>query len=139
MTFKTLHGRERELPINKYRINWEPKKEISGPQGKLKAFLRPYWERKMVLEEARIPGSRMRLDLWNIPDGLVVEVSPAAIHTMYNAFMHGSLSGYRATIKRDMLKEQWCALNGLTLVTLIDEDIDNLSAALFLERFGITL
>mgnify|MGYP001617861671 CR=1 FL=1 len=139
MLFKTLNGRERNVSVNRYRVDWEREKEVSGPQGKVKKFLRPYWEGKMVLEEFRVPSTRLRLDLYDVSDGIVVEVSPAATHTMYNPFMHGSLSGYRNTIKRDLLKEDWCRLNGLTLVTLIDEDIANLSAALFLERFGVTL
>lgn len=139
MRFKTLNGTERDIPINRYRINWEPAKEVSVPQGKVKTFLRPYWQFKTVLEEFRVPATRFRLDLFCISDGVVVEVSPAATHTMFNPFMHGSLSGYRNTIKRDLLKERWCAINDLTLVTLIDEDIANLSAELFLERFGVTL
>ena len=139
MRFKTLNGLEREVPIHRYRIDWEPEREVSGPQKRVKAFLRPFWETKMVLEEARVPGTRLRLDIWNIPDSLVIEVSPAATHTMYNPFMHGSLSGYCKTMKRDLLKERWCELNELTLVTLIDEDIANLSVELFKDRFGVTL
>lgn len=81
----------------------------------------------------------MRLDFLNVSSSVAIEVSPASTHTMYNPFMHGSLSGYRNSLKRDILKEQWCAINEFTLVTLVDEDIANLSVELFLENFGVTL
>ena len=137
--FKTLNGRERDVSINRYRVNWEPEREVSIPQKKVKTFLRRYWQSDTVCEEFRLPASKMRLDIFNISRLIAVEVSPAATHTQYNAFMHGSLSGYRKLMKNDLLKEQWCRLNGLTLVTLIDEDIANLSPELFLRNWDITL
>jgi hypothetical protein len=139
MLFKTLNGRERDVSVSRYAIDWDAKKEVSGPQGRVKKFLRQFWEHKLVLEEWRIPCSLLRIDLVCITDMVAVEVSPEATHTMFNPFMHGSLAGYRDVLKRDILKEQWCELNRFRLVTLIDEDIANLSAKLFLDRFGVSL
>lgn len=139
MIFKTLNGRERDVSIHRYRIDWEPKREVSNPQKLVKIFLRPYWQSDTVCEEFRLPASKMRLDILNISRLIAVEVSPAATHTQYNAFMHGSLSGYRNTLKRDLLKGDWCKMNGIQLITLIDEDIANLSPELFLRNWDITL
>jgi hypothetical protein len=139
MLFTDLRGRKRDIPLSRYLIDWDPPREVSKPQAAVKAFLRPFWSHKQVVEEFRIPGSKLRLDLYCIPDNLVIEVSPEATHTKYNPFMHGSLSGYRGVMKRDLQKVEWCERNGLTLVTLVDEDIANLSVERFRDAFGVTL
>lgn len=137
MIVKDLLGRECRMPTKPYLIDWD--RAVSGPQKMVKDFLRPYWERDLVLEEARIPHCLLRLDLMNATRGIVVEVSPVSTHGELNEFMHGSFSGWQKRLKSDMAKEEWAALNGFTFVELTDPELANLSPALFEERWGVTL
>ncbi len=145
MLFKTLNGQTKDVSLTRYLIDWEDKNPVSKPQSQVKKFLRLYWEGKTVYEEAPVVGSRMRLDFYAPTEGpnrrgLVIEVSPSATHTEFNPFMHGSLAGYRATIKRDLAKQRWCELNGFTLVEVTDKELKaGLTAELFEETFGVVL
>ena len=125
-----------DVSINKYKVDWNHK--VSGPQKKVKDFLKQFWLREVILEEMRIPGTLMRIDLINLTQKIAVEVSPEQ-HSSYNPFFHGSLAGYRASIKRDMEKENWINLNNFTYVELAGEDLENLSRKLFKEKFGVIL
>lgn len=137
MVFLDLRGRERDISIKRYLIDWEPKKEVSQPQAKTKRFLRPYWEHDIVVEELVLCGSRMRADLVNINKRIMVEVSPESSHS-YNAFFHGgSLNRFKDAVKRDMLKARWAERNGLTLVELTETDFPLTEAAF--ARQGVTL
>lgn len=138
MQFKKLKSNKKiNVNILKYKVDWDHK--VSAPQLKVKEFLFPYWKDNTVLEEFIIPGSLLRLDLININQSIVIEVSPERTHTRYNKFMHGSLTGYLRVIKADLEKEKWAKDHFKHVVTLIDEDIENLSIKLFREKFKIEL
>lgn len=119
MKLRTLNGREVKWNPMKYQIDWDHK--VSGPQKAAQDFLRPYWQHDLVLSEARIPSSLLRIDIWNVSKGVVVEVSPTSVHSEYNPFFHGSVSGYRGVIKRDLDKARWVELNGLLLIEIGDD------------------
>jgi hypothetical protein len=139
MRFKTLAGREKDVNVTKYRIDWEPAREVSKPQAKVKKFLRPYWSGHLVLEEMVLAGTRMRADLTNISRRIIVEVSPAQ-HLEYNEFFHrGSKLNFVAALKRDLDKKKWAELNGFTFVEIFDEDLDVLNRKWFLDKYDITL
>jgi len=139
MLFSTLNGRKVNVSLKQYLINWYPEQEVSGPQGRVKAFLKPYWERDMVLEEMRIPGSLFRIDLYNINKDIIVEIDGRQ-HDEFNSFMHGSLSGFRASIKRDLEKERWATLNGVKHYVVIKEkEIPLLSPEWLQTTFGVVL
>ncbi len=137
MVFKTLNGRERDISIKQYRIDWDPAREVSKPQAATKAFLRAYWEHDIVLEELRIPGCRLRIDLVNVNKGVVVEVSPQSSHS-FNAFFHrGSLNRFKDALKRDLNKQRWAEANGFTFVEITDTDFPLTPDAF--ARQGVTL
>jgi ElaB/YqjD/DUF883 family membrane-anchored ribosome-binding protein len=82
-----------------------------------------------------VPGSRMRLDLFNVTKGVCIEISPEATHGKFNKFFHGTpQTGYLASIKRDMDKLEWIEDNGFKYVELDDECINNLSKKMFEEK-----
>lgn len=134
--FKTLKGKDREVSLKQYRIDWD--KKVSGPQKQVKDFLYPYWKIDTVVEEMRIPGSRLRVDLININKNIMVEIDGVQ-HDKYNSFMHGSLSGWTASIKRDLEKERWAEMNGLTYVAIKQHEIPLLTPKWFLDNFNVTL
>lgn len=122
--------------LTKYLVDWDRK--VSGPQLKVKQFLRPYWESCQVLEELLIPGSRLRADLINLTTKVFVEVSPNSTHKKFNPFMHGSRMKFLGTIKRDEQKRVWAEQNGFFYVELTDIHLKNLSKETFLE-LGVEL
>lgn len=139
MVFKTLNGRERDISIRQYLIDWEPAREVSKPQAAVKAFLRPYWQHGIVVEELMVPGTKWRVDLLRLDCAppIMVEVSPEGSHS-YNAFFHrGSLNRFKDALKRDLKKAEWARANGFTVVELTDTDFPLTEAAF--ARQGVTL
>ncbi len=132
--YKLNSNREVNVPLQKYRIDWD-KQVGSKLQKKVKDFLYPYWVDCECLEEFRLPGSLLRLDLVNLTRKVIVEVSPEAVHGAYNKFFHKTRGRYLKSIGRDFQKVTWAERNGFQLIELIDDDIKNLSRELFLEKF----
>lgn len=133
--FKT--GKVTNVNVLKYKVDWD--KKVSGPQYAVKAFLRKYWSCYTILEEFRIPGCLLRVDLINLGLNIAVEVSPNSTHDKFNKFMHGSVGGYLKMLEHDRDKEEWLIQNGFTVVTLVDEDINDLTVKRFREKFNIKL
>ena len=121
MVFLDLRGRERDIPVKRYRVDWDRK--VSRPQKAAKDFLRPYWEHDIVFEELVLPGMRrMRADLVNVNKAVMVEVSPESSHS-FNAFFHqGSLNRFKDAMKRDLAKAEWAKVNHLDYVELTESD-----------------
>ena len=139
MKFKKINsGREVNVNVSKYLIDWEGR-EISGPQTKVRDFLRPFWKFKTVLSEFVIPGSKQRIDFLNLSDMVAVECSPSSSHS-FNSFFHKNREGgFLAALKRDQGKEEWLEENGFVLVTLVDEDLKDLTKERFKTKFDCEL
>lgn len=121
MKLVNLKGRECRFNPMRYRVDWA--RAVSGPQKQCKDFLFPYWQHDLVIEEARIPGSLLRIDLWDVTRSIVVEVSPKATHGKYTPFFHGSVSGHLASMKRDLAKVEFARLNSLVYIEIDEPDI----------------
>ena len=125
------------LKVSDYLIDWNRAREVSRPQALVKQFLYPFWKGCVVLEETRIPASRLRIDLMNLSRRQIVEVSPSSSHS-FNRFFHKDRFRLGRAVQRDLDKVAWAERNRFTYVELTEEDIDNLSIALFRER-GVEL
>ena len=134
--FKTLNGRTKDVQINKYRVDWE-KQSLSKFQMEIKLFLQPYWGKQIVCEEFTIPSTRLSIDIFNVNLNLAIECQGRQ-HTQYVPFLSGSRLGYLAQLKRDIQKEEWCALNGIRLIEIFPEDVP-LTKKFFKEKFDIIL
>jgi hypothetical protein len=137
MKFYSIHGKLVNVNINQYLIKWDRK--VSGPQKKVKDFLFPFWKNDIMLEELRLPGSKLRLDLINLTRKIIIEVSPDKIHTQYNKFMHGSRAGFLKKLKSDAKKLEWAEKSGFKFIELYDKDLENLSKQYIKENFNIDL
>lgn len=123
----------------KNNINWEIQL-ASKLQFKTKLFLKLFWENDAVIEEFYIPGSKLRLDLFNTTKKIAIEVSPASTHEKYSPFFDkGNRFNFLKKIKADESKRNWCKVNNIKLAELNDSDIKNLSKELFEEKFEIYL
>ncbi len=139
MKWKTLRGREAwTRHPEQYRIDWDDK-SLSKFQFAVKQFLRPYWQNHVLYEELPVAGTRMRLDFYNATKRVAVECDGEQ-HTKYNKHWHrGSFSTFQKQLMRDDSKEQWCELNGLTLVRITPADVPLLGRAWFKEHYKVDL
>lgn len=125
-------GKDVSINTSQYIINWDTK--VSKPQKKVTDFLQPYWKSDLVLQEFRIPGSLLRIDLFNVSKKIVVEVSPDELHSNYNPFLHKDRAGFLKKLKADNQKMDWAERNKLLFVELNSGDIKNLSVELLVEK-----
>ena len=124
MTFKTLLGKRRRIkkPIN-YLINWEEGSR-SKLQGKVKKFLKVFWDGDVVFEEFPVVGSRLTLDFYNATKNIAIEVQGKQ-HTKYNKFFHkDNKINYLNQLKRDDEKLAFCDLNSIKLLEVHEENVD---------------
>lgn len=126
------------LQIPKYKIDWG-EDGASSLEKRFIKFIEPIWKHSIVLFQCRIPGSLMRIDILNLNKKLAVEINGSQ-HNEFNAFFMGnSRNKYLASIKRDLDKETWCIKNGISLLTINENDLDKLSVKYIQEKFGIDI
>lgn len=137
MKFKNLRGKETNINITKYLIDWNAK-ERSKIQFKVKKFLEPYWKHHVVCAELPVVSTRMTIDIINISRKIAVEIQGKQ-HTEFNKHFHtGARANYLSQIKRDLDKEDFCILNDIKLIEIHEHEIGDLSKELF-ESKGIIL
>ena len=118
-------------------IDWS--KIISKPQKLVKDFLHRYWEYDPVCEEFYIPGSKLRIDLFNIRLKIAIEISPDEYHVNFSEFLHKNRMNFLKKVKSDGAKRNWCARNDIRLIELYNEDLKQLSHKYIENKFGISL
>lgn len=136
MKFKNLNGKVINVNIIKYLISWDEK--VSKPQKKVKDFLRPFWKNKVILEEFIVPSTRLRIDLFNVTDKVAVEINPDSTHS-FSKFFHVDRISFGKSLSREFKKEEWCILNKIKYVQILEDDFDKLSKQWFEEKFDIIL
>lgn len=131
---KILNYKGKEISINptQYLIDWNQK--VSKPQKKVADFLYPYWKSDLVLQEFRIPGSLLRIDLFNVTKKIIVEVSPDEVHSKFTPFLHGDRVGFLRKLKADKSKMDWAERNNISFFELNSNDIKNLSVDLLINK-----
>lgn len=124
MKLLNIRGRLVDKSVAKYRIDWD-KPSRSKLQFNAKQLLRQIWSTQIIYEEFPCFGSLLKVDIFNATKKIVVEINGSQ-HESYNKFFHNnSRMNYLASIKRDYQKRQWLELNGIRLVEVIKEDVDN--------------
>jgi len=124
--------------FNKYRVDWD-KKSRSKIQFAVKQFLRPYWNKEIVYEEAPVVGTRMKIDFWNATRKICIEVDGNQ-HEQFNKHFHNnSRLNYLYSIRRDSSKEDWIEKNDLKLIRIKENEIKLLSEEWINEKFGFKI
>ncbi len=116
MKFYNINGNPVYKNIEKFRIDWD-KKSKSKIQGRVKEFLRPFWERFICYEEMVLAGSRLSLDIVNMTKKIAVEVHGEQ-HTQFVPFFHRKREGLTDQIERDERTKKWCEQNDIKLVEI---------------------
>jgi len=122
MEFLSLNKKKKRFKNPKnYLIDWNGSSR-SKFQIEVKQFLKNYWESNIVFEEFPIVGTRLTLDFYNANKRIAIEVQGRQ-HTQYVEFFHQNRMNFLHQLKRDQIKEKFCGLNNITLVTIYENDI----------------
>jgi len=139
MRVKKLNSdKECLLSAKKYGIDWL-NSGASKLEIKFRDLIYPFWKNSIILYQARIPGSLLRLDFLNANKRLCVEINGAQHDEFNKHFHHNSRMNYLASIKRDVIKENWLQANNINLIELYEEDLKNFSIGYIKEKFGIDI
>ena len=138
MKFTKLNNSRVQVNINiaKYLVDWDA--IVSRPQKFVKDFLYPYWSACIVLEEFRVPGSLLRVDLLNVSRKIAVEVSPSSTHS-FNRFFHKNRPAFGRAVGRELDKSRWLEREGYQLIEIFEDDFCRLSKEWIFEKYGVTL
>jgi hypothetical protein len=119
-----LNGREYNLDLKKYIVKNDSKTIKSKYHISTRKLLHEMFSGYTILEEMKLPGSRdpakrstLFLDFF-IPNlQLGVEVHGQQ-HYEFCKFFHKTKAGFLTSVKRDLIKEDWCSLNSIDLIVL---------------------
>jgi very-short-patch-repair endonuclease len=126
-----------EVSVNKYLVDWDAECR-SIFQRDVKQFFKKYWSNHKVLEEFRLPGSLLRVDLVNLNKKLLVETNGKQ-HEEYNKHFHkGSRVNFLKQIQRDQQKRDWAEANGFTMIEIEPKDLP-LSLEFFRKQFNVEI
>lgn len=117
MTFFDLKGRRKTVKTpTKYLIDWEGK-SLSKFQKAAKDFLYDYWHNMYVFEEFPLVGTRQHFDIFNATQRIILELDGPQ-HNKFVPFFHGNRLKFTEQIKRDLMKDEFCERNNITLVRI---------------------
>jgi len=105
--------------------NWPLKKDCRNKDDQVKSglhtkalhLLKNAFPTQLILEEIRIPGSKMRLDIYLPTERLAIEVQGRQHYEMTNFFFSDRLSFLRAR-ERDNQKARWCFQHKIQILVL---------------------
>jgi hypothetical protein len=125
-----LNDREYNINLDKYAVAHNDSRPRSKFHLRARAILHRKYAGYLIYEEVKLPGSRnpalksaLFLDFFIPRLDIAVEVHGQQ-HYEYNTYFHKDKVGWRAHLKRDSLKEQWCELNALNLYVFKFSDTD---------------
>jgi Protein of unknown function (DUF559) len=122
----------------KYLIDWE-NDGSSKPEICFRDLIYPYWKNYIILFQFRIPGSRLRIDFFNLNKKLIVEIDGSQ-HDKFNKHFHNnSRNNYLNSIKRDLDKEKWCEENNIKVLRLNEQDLFNFSISYVEKNYNINI
>ncbi|MDD3412604.1 MAG: hypothetical protein PHY47_01255 [Lachnospiraceae bacterium] len=111
------------------------KKEYSKGGSKIEHLLKQVYPPHLVESEVHI-GERLRVDfLVSAPYNIAFEFDGSQ-HAKYSLHLHGSRSGFEASVERDNRKEFLLGRRGVTLVRISDLDIDLEKLKLLIDDAG---
>ena len=138
MKFVTPSGKFKDIPVGKYRVDFD------GDQGsqfseEVLDFLYPYWKTDYVYAEVPVAGTKMRYDYVNLTKRIIVETDGEQ-HDEFVKHFHGTIpvAKYLKQIKNDLLKDQMAEHNGFKMVRIKPGDLP-LTKAWFAKHYDITL
>lgn len=96
----------------------------SAPHLRARQLLKRMFSTDILLEEVYLPNSQMRLDFYIPGRDVAVEVQGKQ-HEEYTPHFHGPPDKFHEAMKRDRKKKDFCDMNGIELIYLVDGEGDD--------------
>ncbi len=106
---------------NEQEVDWKPERKnpkkyrLSKLTERAISVIKSILPTTMLVYEARIPGSRLRLDIWIPMYKIVIEVQGIQ-HYKFSQFYHGTKNKQNEQMMRDRIKREWCEYNGIEII-----------------------
>lgn len=124
MKFIDLTGKRHNREIIEYKYYSDtPSKSIG--QSSLGKKLRELFPLINIYTEVPCFGLGLYLDFFIPGINLAFEFDGRQ-HEEFIPHFHGDRAGYAQSVRNDVFKNQWCEINGVTLVRVNEKNIDNL-------------
>ena len=81
------------------------------------SLLKDLFPTQIILEEVKIPGSRLRIDIYLPLQKLAIEIQGSQ-HYKFNTFFHRNKLSYFQACGRDRTKKKWCSDHEIVLIDL---------------------
>ncbi len=119
MKILDIHGNLVSIRPNLATQNFHPESKSKFQLGVRNQLIKKY-PHETIYEDFVIPGSQLSIDfiIFRIKKAYEADGSQ---HTKFNAFYHGDrIAGHRYAqqIKNDVLKSNWCEVNGIELIRI---------------------
>lgn len=112
-----LDGKEYVWNLSGFRVNANDTRPRSSYHLAARAMLTELFPVSPILEEVLLPGSgSLRLDFYLPQQRVAIEVNGEQHYLPSSHF--GGQGGFKASVKRDSKKAQWCENNNVKLVSL---------------------
>lgn len=123
MKVTDLDGREVTWSLRGYEVKANDKTPRSKPHLRAREIIKRLFPTDLLYEEVFLPNSQMRLDFYVPGRDLAVEVQGKQ-HDEYTPHFHGPPANYINALKRDRKKKEFCEMNGIDLIYLMDGESD---------------
>lgn len=137
MTFKTLTGRLKSIPVKPYLVCWDCD-QGSKFAAEILDFLYRYWRHDVVVAELPVAGTKMSYDYVNLSKKIVVECDGQQHDSYVPGHFHNTRADYLAQIKRDLAKDKAAELNDFKMVRIKPRDLP-LTLTWFKEFYNLDL
>lgn len=124
MQIITLNGQQRTINLTKYTNNL---RKVSDLHSRAKRIIKEVYPCENVCENLPLPiysNKTLYADFYLVIHRYIIEVQGEQ-HFKYVKYYHGSLSGFANSKKNDSLKEEWCELNNIELITFNYNETDD--------------
>lgn len=116
-TVKGLNGRNYKWNLSKFNIFNDESRPRSQYHILARKEIKSIYGSYSILEEVRIPSTKLYLDFFVPNLDFVIEVHGEQ-HYKYIPFFHKNKTGYLKSLKRDNDKIKFCELNNIKVVIL---------------------
>jgi hypothetical protein len=127
MKFIDINKREHKFELDtSFKLKAEDTSK-SSPQFKLGRLLASLYNKNNIFEDYPLPGcGNLSWDFW-VPHSKIAFEFHGRQHFEYVKFFHQTKNGFSNQINADKKKAEIAALNGVTLIVLSDDDLQEWS------------
>lgn len=118
-------GNQYTWPPNGYTVDNDERRPRSELHLKVRSILKEKYPLDPILEEIPLPSTRLSLDFYLPRRKIGIECQGEQHFKQINHF-HKDKLGFIQSLKRDMVKKEWCALNNIDLIEVRFDDTEEI-------------